>query len=105
MLKVYGSAKCPDCIALKKNYDFYGIEYEFTEVLESLKNLHEFLALRDHSPVFDHCKEIGDIGLPTVVKEDGEIYINWEERLEAEGKEVLSVETNAQACSLDHKGC
>ena len=61
MLKIYGSEMCPDCVACKKNFDFYHIEYEFIDINKTLKNLKIFLKLRDTLPVFDHCKEIGDI--------------------------------------------
>ena len=78
MLKIYGSEMCPDCVACKKNFDFYHIEYEFIDINKTLRNLKDFLKLRDALPVFDHCKEIGDIGLPALVKEDGTVFLSWE---------------------------
>ena len=78
MLKIYGSELCPDCIACKNNFDHYGIPYEFLDVMKSLKNLKDFLLYRDTSPVFDHLKAIHDIGLPAIVKENGEVFTDWE---------------------------
>ena len=47
MLKIYGSEMCPDCVACKKNFDFYHIEYEFIDINKTLKNLKIFLKQRD----------------------------------------------------------
>jgi glutaredoxin-related protein len=49
MLKVYGSKNCPDCRNLKLNFIKYGIEFEKIEILDSLKNLKEFLHYRDNN--------------------------------------------------------
>lgn len=35
-----------------------------------------FTRLRDTNPVFDHCKEIGDVGIPAFVFEDGRVSID-----------------------------
>ena len=78
MLKVYGSLICPDCVNCKKYFDLYHIEYEYLDINESLRNLSVFLDMRDHQPVFDKWKAIGDIGIPAIVKEDGEVFTDWE---------------------------
>ena len=78
MFKVYGSEMCPDCNNCKKNFDTYEVPYTFIDINASLGNLKQFLDMRDTNPIFDHCKEIGDIGLPALVKEDGEVFLNWE---------------------------
>lgn len=104
MLKVYGSKMCPDCAACKYNFDNDGIAYEFLDITESLRNLKEFLILRDSEPVFDHLKAIDDIGIPACVEEDGTVFTDWEGYLKDQGKEVIDVNAG-QACSLDHKGC
>ena len=67
MLKVYGSKNCPDCRNLKLNFLKYGIEFEEIEILDSLKNLKEFLHYRDNNKeVFERLIEIGDIGIEQV---------------------------------------
>lgn len=105
MFKIYGSEMCPDCVACKKNFDHYGVEYVFIDINKNLKNLHDFLILRDTLPVFNHCKEIHDIGLPALVKEDGTVFLSWEKYLEENGHKVLDFSNENKACSLDHKGC
>lgn len=105
MLKIYGSPFCPDCVACKKNFDHYGIEYEFIDIGKSIKDMHEFITMRDTLPVFNHCKEIHDIGLPALVKEDGAVFLSWEKMLEEMGYKILPEEAKATSCSLDRKGC
>ena len=105
MLKVYGSAKCPDCVWLKLNFDTYHIDYEFIEILDSLKNLKEFLKLRDNLEVFDRLKKIGDIGLPAVVKENGEVMVAWEKYITDELHLELIDLPVKKSCSIDGKGC
>ena len=103
MFKIYGSKMCSDCINCKKNFDLYNVEYEFIDINDSLYNLKVFLDMRDHNPVFDRLKAIGDIGLPAIVKEDGEVFTDWETYIKELGYEP--VYENKQACSLDRKGC
>lgn len=103
MLKIYGSYMCPDCMACKKNFDKNGIEYEFLDVCASLRNLKEFLILRDSFPVFDRLKAMHDIGLPGIVKEDGTVFTDWEGYLRDMGIEPESL--YGEACSTENKGC
>ena len=105
MFKIYGSEMCPDCVACKKNFDYYGIEYEFIDINTSLRNLKEFLKYRDNDPIFDHCKEIDDIGLPALIREDGSVFLSWEKYLEDNDMKVLDSEYEGEVCSLDRKGC
>ena len=104
MLKFYGSHMCPYCREGRANFDAHGIAYEFFDINESLKNLAEFLDMRDHLPVFDELKAEGDIGLPAIVKEDGTVFVDWEIYLQELGLPVVYRE-NAPACGLDHKNC
>lgn len=104
MLKVYGSRMCPDCQACKANFDYYKVDYKFIDVMESLKNLKDFLILRDTEPCFERLKKIHDIGLPGIVDEDGTVFTDWEKYLKDKGMEPIEINTG-KACSLDHKGC
>lgn len=103
MLRIYGSEMCSDCIACKKNFDHYHIEYEFLDVCKDLKNLRQFLILRDSKECFVRLKKINDIGLPAIVKEDGEVFTDWEKYLAEQGKEVIY--ENKNSCSITGKGC
>ena len=69
---------CPDCRECKVNFDANNVCYEFIDINENLRNLKDFLSLRDSLPVFDHCKEINDIGLPAIVREDGSMFLDEE---------------------------
>lgn len=105
MLKIYGSKNCPDCVNLKRNLDEYHIEYEFIEVLDSLKNLKAFLILRDtHHEVFDRLIAIHDIGLPCCVDEKGNVFTDWETYLKNKGYKILEEEVKS-TCSISGKGC
>lgn len=104
MVKMFGSEMCPDCVACKMNFDQYGISYDYMDINVSLKNLKEFLILRDKETCFLPLKEIHDIGLPTLVLEDGKVLVDWEGFVREQGFEVLEI-ASKNACSLDHKGC
>jgi hypothetical protein len=45
-------------------------------IAASRRSLFQGPRLRDNNPVFDHCKEIGDVGVPAFVFEDGTISID-----------------------------
>jgi glutaredoxin-related protein len=81
MLKIYGSMLCPDCVECRADLDQACVEYEFLEFADSLRNLKEFLKLRDEDPIFLPVKEKGSIGIPCIVKEDGSITLDWDEFL------------------------
>lgn len=104
MLKVYGSKMCPDCMAFKFNLDFYHIEYEYVDINESMKNLKEFLIIRDKNPLFLDVKENGYVGIPACVSEDGNITLDWEIYLKKMGYNPISISTNA-CCAKNGKGC
>ena len=104
MLKVYGSTMCPDCRACKVNFEANHIEFEFIDINENLHNLGEFLKLRDSEPVFDKWKKVGDIGIPGIVGEDGEVFTDWEGYLAGKGLPVVYTESG-EACSITGNGC
>ena len=105
MFKIFGSEMCPDCVACKLNFDVNNVEYEFIDINESLHNLSEFLKHRDVDPVFDHCKEINDIGLPALMRKDGSIFLDWEGYLKDLGIEPVYPDNSKTSCSIDGKGC
>ncbi len=78
MLKIYGSMLCPDCVQCRQDLDRAGVAYEYMDFSENLKNLKEFLVLRD-LPLFDEIRREGKIGIPCIVKEDGTATLSWEE--------------------------
>ncbi len=104
MLKVYGSPFCPDCRNCTMNFDLNHIPYRYFDILAGLAPLREFLKMRDSDPVFDRLKAVGDIGIPAIVGEDGEIFTDWEGYLKEKGLPITYEETG-EACSLDHRNC
>lgn len=78
MLTIYGSMLCPDCVECRADLDKAGVEYEYLDFSENLRNLKEFLKIRDDSAVFDEVRKKGSIGIPCIVEEDGTICLDWE---------------------------
>lgn len=79
MIKIYGTMLCPDCVACRKDLDVAGTAYEYLDFSEDLKNLKEFLKIRDGNPMFDDLRAEGKIGIPCILREDGSITLDWEE--------------------------
>ena len=104
MFTVYGSELCPDCRECEKNFKAHGIEYTYVDINESMKNLKEFLKLRDALPVFDICKQNGSIGIPAIVGEDGCVTLDWEGMLADMGLQIVFKEHRTY-CSIDGKNC
>lgn len=78
MLKIYGSMLCPDCVQCREDLDKAGVAYEYLDFSESLKNLKDFLMLRE-APLFDAIRAEGKIGIPCIQREDGTVTLDWEE--------------------------
>ena len=64
MLTVYGLMICPDCVKCREELEGAGILYEFRDFADGTKNLKEFLALRDTSPVLRAPGRKGKSGSP-----------------------------------------
>ena len=79
MLKIYGSKLCPDCVQCCQELEDATVAFEYFDFADSLKNLKEFLNLRDESSVFDAVRAEGKIGIPCIVREDGSLTLQWDE--------------------------
>ena len=79
MMKIYGSMLCPDCVQCREDLDQAGVGYEYLDFSESLKNLKEFLVLRDNIAVFEDVRKDGRIGIPCLVDEEGNVSLSWDE--------------------------
>ncbi|MDD6253936.1 MAG: hypothetical protein PUA96_07825 [Bacteroidales bacterium] len=97
MTKVYVMATCPDCFEVKARLSG-NPDFEIIDIGEHVRNLKEFIRLRDSSPAFDSVRANGSIGIPCFVSEDGRICFDTEAFIP---KELPS----GAACSLDGKGC
>jgi len=78
MLRIYGSMLCPDCLQCTEDLDRAGVAYEYCDFSENLRNLKEFLSLRDSEPCFGPVREKGKIGIPCIIQEDGAVSLSWE---------------------------
>ena len=81
MIKIYGSMMCPDCVQCREELDKAGVAYEYLDFSDNLRNLKEFLKLRDGDPLFLPVKEAGSIGIPCILMEDGSLTLSWDEFL------------------------
>ncbi len=81
MLRIYGSMLCKDCVQCREELDKAGVSYTYLDFSEDLKNLKEFLALRDKLDIFATVKEAGTIGIPCLVDDEGNVSVNWEQYL------------------------
>ncbi len=105
-IKIYGHPLCPDCIALHASIEANNGKIAFEgHDIKKLRDLHDFLKLRDTAPEFDRLKAIGEIGIPCIITEDGAIIHDWESFFKKQGWIVLEEQGNAKSCSIDGKGC
>ena len=78
MLKIYGTLLCPDCVRCKEELTAAGVAFEYLDFSESLAHLKEFLKIRDSHEIFHEVRRNGSIGIPCILKEDGEVTLSWE---------------------------
>ncbi len=102
MVKIYGRLDCPDCTACKASFDENGIEYDYRDIGESIKNMAVFLKIRDLNDVFDELKGTGKIGIPALVFEDRTVTLDWETYLKEQGHTTVEAKGS---CSIDGSGC
>ena len=79
MLKIYGSMLCPDCVDCCRELKEANVEFAFFDFADDLRNLKEFLKLRDQSSLFDEARVSGKIGIPCIVLDDGSFRLDWKE--------------------------
>lgn len=99
MIKMYVMHTCPDCEYVEKQVEG-NPNFEIIDIGKHVRNLKQFLDLRDSNPAFDEAKAIGDVGIPCYVREDGSVTlyskdVGLEPRPEGYGA----------ACSNDGRGC
>ena len=76
MIKIYGMPTCPYCDYIHEQVKGREDEFEYINIGANISNLSAFMHLRDTNPVFDHLKEIGDVGVPAFVFEDGRVSVD-----------------------------
>ncbi len=95
--KVFVMATCPDCTQVKAQLANHP-DFELIDIGEHVRNLKQFLALRDNHPAFDKVKANGSVGIPCFLMEDGSVSFSMEEV-------VIEEALAGASCSLDGKGC
>ena len=76
MIKIYGLPTCPYCDYIHEQGIGRESEFQYINIGEHVRNMSAFMRLRDNNQAFDHSKEIGDIGIPAFVLEDGSITLD-----------------------------
>lgn len=99
MIKIYSMETCPDCTYVEEQIQGNS-NYEIIDIGHHVRNLKEFMKIRDNNPIFDEVKNIGSIGIPCFVLEDGTVTLSPEEA----GLKSRPI-TDGAACSLDGTGC
>ena len=100
MIRIYGLPTCPYCSYVEAQIKGSS-KFQYIDIGSDVRYMHEFLELRDHDPVFDHSKAIGDVGIPCFVREDGTVSLKPEDF----GLKEYGSEETGKACSIDGKGC
>lgn len=76
MIKIYGLPTCPYCDYIHEQVKGRESEFQYINIGEHVRNMSAFIRLRDREPAFDHSKEIGDIGIPAFVLDDGSVTLD-----------------------------
>jgi glutaredoxin-related protein len=114
MKKVFIMDSCPDCSEIKNTqYDAGNIE--IIDIGKHVRNLKQFILLRDSNESFLKIKEDGKIGIPCLVDEEGTVTLSKDKILCAMNNDhkdiaISHVDKNIvkeehSYCSLDGKGC
>lgn len=69
---VFGSKHWPGCEPAKEYLSERNIKYVYLDITENMLNLKMFLKYRDNYEEFNKIKEMGMVGLPCIVINDGE---------------------------------
>ncbi|MFA6859198.1 MAG: glutaredoxin-related protein [Bacteroidales bacterium] len=99
MVKIYVMATCPDCVSVKRQAEG-DKNYQLVDIGKNVRDLKEFLLLRDSNPAFDAVKAKGSIGIPCFVLDDGSVTLSPEEA----GLKSRKTPEMA-ACNIDGSGC
>lgn len=67
---VFYSSLCPDTGPFFAELERLAIPVEGIDITNSMKNLKQFLAIRDHEAAFVTSKELGMVGVPCLVTKD-----------------------------------
>lgn len=100
MIKMFVMKTCPHCEYVERQVEG-NPQFEVTDISKHVRNLKQFLDLRDNHPAFDKAKKIGDIGVPCYVLDDGTVTLSSKDA----GLEPMPDENIGASCSIDGSGC
>ena len=100
MIKMFVMQTCPYCEYVEKQVEG-NPHFEVIDIGKHVRNLKQFLDLRDNHPAFDEAKKIGDVGIPCYVLEDGTVTLSSKDA----GLEPMPDENTGASCSIDGSGC
>lgn len=81
-ITVVGSHLCPDTLYALNELRGKNIEVDFKNLSASLPDLKEYLALRDGLEIYSEIRNMGGIGIPCFILEDGTKTLDLNEVLE-----------------------
>ncbi len=79
-IKLYGSQHWPGCPGVKEALLQKGIEFDYVEITDSMKNLKEFLKLRDTKDDFKITRRVHAVGIPMLLI-DKQVHLNITDEL------------------------
>ena len=91
---------CPYCEYVEKQVEG-NPRFEVIDISKHVRNLKQFLDLRDNHPAFDEAKRIGDVGVPCYVLEDGTVTLSSKDA----GLVPMPDDGEGASCSIDGSGC
>lgn len=97
MIKMYVMQTCPYCEYVERQVEDDS-RFKVVDIGSHVRNLKEFLRLRESSSAFDEAKQIGDIGIPCYLLEDGTVTLSSADV----GLEPMP---EAPSCGIDGSGC
>lgn len=89
---------CPDCVKVIEQVKD-NPEYVIIDIGAHVRNLKEYLRLRDNNPAFDAAKRFGFAGIPCFVLEDGTVTLSSREA------GIKIDKGDGASCGIDGSGC
>ncbi len=67
MIKLYGNKHWPGCKPVREFLLENDIHFDYVDISESIKNLKEFLKIRDFREEYNEIKEANYVGIPMLL--------------------------------------
>ena len=82
MITLFISGNCKDTPAALKAFSESGIDYRLVDIAENMTNLKEFLHYRDNSSFFKSVKMKNNVGVPSIMINNGDKFYLFSEDLD-----------------------